>query len=221
MITFIIPTIGRESLLKSIESLIRQTIREWLAIIIFDGVKNNIGDISDSRITILEIEKMGVAINNAGNVRNYGMSFVETEWIAFLDDDDIIADDYIEKFYEEYESYSNIDVLIFRMNLDGRIIPKLKTDNFYVCDVGISFIIKKDIFDNGIKFIPDGAEDFMYLDNIRKAGYKMMISPYIKYFVKNFDDIIDNIGNRVFINMNNSFITLIGYSMIMNSKSTQ
>ena len=61
----------------------------------------------------------------------------------------------------------------------------------------------------------------MYLDNIRKAGYKMMISPYIKYFVKNFDDIIDNIGNRVFINMNNSFITLIGYSMIMNSKSTQ
>ena len=221
MITFIIPTIGRESLLKSIESLIRQTIREWLAIIIFDGVKNNIGDISDSRITILEIEKMGVAINNAGNVRNYGMSFVETEWIAFLDDDDIIADDYIEKFYEEYESYSNIDVLIFRMNLGGRIIPKLKTDNFYVCDVGISFIIKKDIFDNGIKFIPDGAEDFMYLDNIRKAGYKMMISPYIKYFVKNFDDIIDNIGNRVFINMNNSFITLIGYSMIMNSKSTQ
>ena len=164
---------------------------------------------------------MGVSINNAGNVRNYGMSFVETEWIAFLDDDDIIADDYIEKFYEEYESYSNIDVLIFRMNLGGRIIPKLKTDNFYVCDVGISFIIKKDIFDNGIKFIPDGAEDFMYLDNIRKAGYKMMISPYIKYFVKNFDDIIDNIGNRVFINMNNSFITLIGYSMIMNSKSTQ
>ena len=44
---------------------------------------------------------MGVAINNAGNVRNYGMSFVETEWIAFLDDDDIIADDYLEKFYEE------------------------------------------------------------------------------------------------------------------------
>ena len=221
MITFIIPTIGRESLLKSIESLIRQTVPLWKAIIIFDGVKNNIGNISDSRITILETEKMGVAINNAGNVRNYGMSFVETEWIAFLDDDDIIADDYLEKFYEEYESYSNIDVLIFRMNLDGRIIPKLKTDNFYVCDVGISFIIKKEIFDNGIKFIPDGAEDFMYLDNIRKAGYKMMISPYIKYFVKNSDDIRDNIGNRVFINMNNSFITLIGYAMIMNSKSTQ
>ena len=38
-ITFIIPTIGRDTLLNSINSLFNQTIKEWKAIIIFDGIK--------------------------------------------------------------------------------------------------------------------------------------------------------------------------------------
>ena len=41
-ITFIIPTIGRPTLSKSIESLINQTNKNWEAIIIFDGIKPNI-----------------------------------------------------------------------------------------------------------------------------------------------------------------------------------
>ena len=38
-ITFIIPTIGRETLKNSIDSLINQTDHDWNAIIIFDGIK--------------------------------------------------------------------------------------------------------------------------------------------------------------------------------------
>ena len=102
------------------------------------------------------------------------------------------------------------------MKLDERIIPKLNTDNFYLCDVGISYIMKKEIYDNGIKFIPDGAEDFIHLDNIRKEGYKMMISPYIKYFVRmenldNENDYNNQLGNRVFINIDSKFINFMGY----------
>ena len=33
----------------------------------------------------------------------------------FLDDDDTISNDYVEKFYSEIKNYSKIDVLIFRM----------------------------------------------------------------------------------------------------------
>jgi hypothetical protein len=83
-------------------------------------------------------------------------------------------------------NYNNIDLdlIIFRMKMGNRIIPKLKTDNFYICDVGRSFVMKKKIYDHGTKFIPDGAEDYLYLNNIRKNGYKIMISPHIKYFVR-------------------------------------
>ena len=196
-ITFIIPTIGRQSLQNSINSLLNQTINDWHAIIIFDGIKCNIDNnytLNDNRIKIIEIEKTGININSAGNVRNYGMSFVTTEWIAFLDDDDTIANDYIETFNNELIKYDDIDVLIFRMIDDnGRIIPKIDADNFYLCDVGISFIIRKEIFDDGLKFIADGAEDFLYLDAIRREEYKMMIVPHIKYFIRCDEKIINNV----------------------------
>ena len=103
-----------------------------------------------------------------------------------------------------------------------RIIPKLETDNFYLCDVGISFVMKKSIYDSGISFIPDGAEDFLYLDNIRKNNYKIMISPYVKYFVRKKNIEINNLeiknGNRVFINVLNLMITLLGYLLLSKNK---
>ena len=212
-ITFIIPTIGRDTLLNSINCLKNQTIKSWKAIIIFDGIKSNIYN-DDNRIKIVEINKIGVCPNSAGNVRNYGISLVDTEWIAFLDDDDLIENDYIESFYNELNLYPSIDVLIFRMKMEDRIVPKLNTDNFYLCDVGISFIIKKEICDNNILFKPDSVEDFLFLNTIRENGYEIMISPYIKYHVKN-KTIIDNVsGNRVFINMNNNIIIFFGYLLL-------
>ena len=99
-ITFIIPTIGRDTLINSINSLLNQTYIDWNAIIIFDGIKSNI-DINDERIKIIECEKKGLNFNSAALVRNYGISFAKTYWIAFLDDDDIISNDYIETFYNE------------------------------------------------------------------------------------------------------------------------
>ena len=39
IITFIIPTIGRETLNHSINSIINQTNKNWKCIIVFDGVK--------------------------------------------------------------------------------------------------------------------------------------------------------------------------------------
>jgi glycosyltransferase involved in cell wall biosynthesis len=221
IITFIIPTIGRESLNNSIKSLLNQTIKNWKAIIIFDGIKSNI-DINDERIKIIEIDKIGKDFNSAGEVRNYGMKLVETKWIAFLDDDDIIAHDYIDFFYKELYINDKLDVLIYRMKLGERIIPKLDTDNFYICDVGISYIIKTNIYLSGLKFIPDSAEDFLYLNLIRENNYNIIISPYIKYFVRQSKyDIIDLkiIGKRIFIYSDNDFlkkninnnILLIGY----------
>jgi glycosyltransferase involved in cell wall biosynthesis len=214
-ITFIIPTIGRKTLENSINSLLTQTISDWKAIIIFDGINPTI-NINDNRIKIIQIEKLGLNINSAGNVRNYGMSLANSKWIAFLDDDDIISFDYIETFYKELRIYPDLDVLIFRMKQDNRIIPKLSTDNFYICDVGISFIMNKDIYNNDLKFIPDGAEDFLYLNKIRDNNYKIIISPYVKYFVREKNiNMFNDKGNRVLINYNNIYLFLfIGYIKI-------
>jgi glycosyltransferase involved in cell wall biosynthesis len=252
IITFIIPTIGRTTLICTIESLLYQSVRNWNAIIIFDGLKSTIDNIKDDRIKILEIEKTGNSINGSGFVRNIGIKMANTKWIAFLDDDDTISQDYIETFYNELNLYPFLDVLIFRMGtqsvelenediiipentLDNgnmlesvvtnekmtiRIIPKLNTDNFYVKDVGISFILKKEIFQNKIEFNQCDEEDFILLDKIRNDDYKIIISPHIKYFIKSYSYDVDEIKvseeNRVFINIGNPLVTLLSYALLSN-----
>ena len=213
IITFIIPTIGRETLKNTLISLQNQTIENWKANVIFDDCNININNIDD-RIKIVRCNKLGSNINNAGLVRNYGIEIADTKWIAFLDDDDVIDETYLQKFYEELELNNDIDVLIFRMNLCGRVIPSVYTDNFYINDVGISFVVKKEIFDNGIKFVPDGAEDFLLLNQIRKKNYKMIISSYIMYYVENSVHDSNITGNRVFINYNNNVNTLFNYLLL-------
>jgi glycosyltransferase involved in cell wall biosynthesis len=213
IITFIIPTIGRKSLKNTLISLQNQTIEKWSAIIIFDDCDVNINNIDD-RIKIVCCNKLGSNINNAGLVRNYGINLVDTKWIAFLDDDDVIDETYLQKFYEELELNNGFDVLIFRMNLCGRVIPRLDTDNFYINDVGISFVAKKEIFNSGMKFVPDGAEDFLLLNQIRKKNYKMIISPYVMYYVENSIHDSNITGNRVFINYNNNVNTLFDYLLL-------
>lgn len=113
-ITFIIPSIGRETLHTTIESLLNQTCSEWNAIVVFDGVEPCLRT-TDDRFTALQIEKEEKRCENrAGYVRNYGIQYATTEWVAFVDDDDTLLSEYVERFLEETDAYDN-DVVIFRM----------------------------------------------------------------------------------------------------------
>ena len=93
IITFIIPTLGRFSLLHTIQSLQKQKINAWKCIILFDGIKNTHFQHfqKDPRITILEISKIGENSSRAGLVRNIGFDYVDTPWIGFVDDDDTLS----------------------------------------------------------------------------------------------------------------------------------
>jgi glycosyltransferase involved in cell wall biosynthesis len=234
-ITFIIPTIGRSSLINTIASLINQTDPNWKAIIVFDGIEPTI-QIKDPRIKCIEILKAGIGHNSAGNVRNEGIRWVTTEWIGLLDDDDIISSSYVETFLNEINEYPEMDVIIFRMyqeNDNGvlidRILPELNTDSLYHQHVGISFAFKTFISSSSrdflelsvenlinqnkskILFTPCDAEDIIFLQNIIYSNYKVMISPFVRYFARNVKDGLaykdysrftnnDIIGNRVFFN---------------------
>ena len=201
MITFIIPTIGRKTLERTLKSIETQTNDNWKAIVIFDGVHPTVTT-TNPRITILETRKLGEGKNSAGNVRNYGMKFADTEWIGFVDDDDVISPDFVDTFYAEINEFPSIDVVIFRMyrHSDQRILPTLQTKNFIKSQVGISFVIKTDLFRNGYTFTPGKCEDYALLNKLRRNGVRIMISPFVTYFVRG-DVATQNMtrGNRVFV----------------------
>ncbi len=212
LVTFIIPTIGRKSLEQALNSLYKQTIDNWKAIVIFDGIEPNI-KIEDNRVSVLKCEKLGTKeivngiekANGAGHVRNFGIQNCETEWIAFLDDDDTLAYTYLETLYNEIDLCFNVDAVIFRMyHPEYGVLPKVDSTHFQKYEVGISFAIKKKVFDQGMCFVSGHDEDYGLLCNIRDNKFKICMSPYVKYFVNNANhsEIFPDKGRRMVINSN-------------------
>ena len=191
-ITFIIPTIGRETLIDTINSLKSQTNKNWKALIIFDGVKPTLQS-DDSRINIIEINKTGTGLNDitkshpsAGGVRNVGLKMVDTDWVGFVDDDDTLSENYVEFLQKDITKYDTIKVDIFRMRAkNGDILPDPNDNNFYINKVGISFAVNTKFYkDNNLYFTPSQEEDFYYLDKARNMNAPMLISSQVAYFVE-------------------------------------
>ena len=105
------------------------------------------------------------------------------------------------------------------INQDLKIFPSLLSKDLIPCDVGISFIAKKDIL-NKIKFENSHCEDYDFLNLVKKNNYLILISNTIKYFVKStyIDYKKENLeyseNYKVFINGINPFGLLNFFSNI-------
>jgi glycosyltransferase involved in cell wall biosynthesis len=184
LVTFIIPTTGRPTLHPTIQSLIKQHNPNWHAIVIFDGIAPQ-PLTQDPRLTVLSISKTG-QYNHAGAVRNHGMQYVRTKWVAFLDDDDTISPDYIERLLEELSYQPDLQIVIFRMYHPASqlIVPATDKNDLSPGYVGISFSMRTSLYQAGFRFKPGPIEDFQLLQLIQQGGHKIVLSPYVTYWVK-------------------------------------
>jgi UDP-glucose:(glucosyl)LPS beta-1,3-glucosyltransferase len=182
IITFVIPSINRPTITRSIESLLNQTNKNWRCIIVYDGVDGI--DFEDNRISIIKTQKLGLigpANGQSGLVRNKGIELCETEWIGFLDDDDSIDPNYVEILFSKYHGY---DFVVWRMKYqNGIILPPFNLNELIFATVGISFCFKnkfKDLyFDNN----RDG-EDFDFLMKLKSLTNNYIITPEVFYNVR-------------------------------------
>jgi len=180
VITFIIPSIGRPTIIRTIKSLQNLSNPNWRAIVVFDGVKSNISHIHDKRISYYEIKKRG-RDNMAGTTRNYAINKVDnTDWIGFVDDDDTISPNYIDVLLQD--SKFNTDCIVFHMLLDDRIVPNSNTTSLIRNDVGISFCVKTDILKR-ILFKNSKSEDYDLLERLSKTN-SILLSNNLTYFVR-------------------------------------
>lgn len=193
-VTFIIPSIGRKTLLNSLNSLLLQENKEWQCIVGFDGLlKENIDFPlpEDDRIIYNYFsKKLGTLKGNgnhgrAGSVRNELIKLCKTEWIAFLDDDDTLTQDYVGHLLETINN-NIIDCCIFRMIMkDGTIIPRPYNNNLYPGNIGISFACNlKFLLKNNITFQSGETEDFEFIKNIHLNDGKIYLSNNITYKVE-------------------------------------
>jgi len=85
---------------RTIESVLAQTFNQYELLLIDDGSKKEIADgidafaSTDERIRCVHIQNSGVS-----HARNVGINESEGEYIAFVDDDDLISPSYLEEAY--------------------------------------------------------------------------------------------------------------------------
>ncbi|MCB6569842.1 glycosyltransferase [Eubacterium limosum] len=120
LVSIIMPSYNTaEYISKSIESILRQTYRQWELIIVDDCSTDNTNEVvkpylKDKRIHFLKNEKnLGAAIS-----RNRALKEAKGRWIAFLDSDDLWLSEKLEKQIEfmlkkpcffSYTEYEEID----------------------------------------------------------------------------------------------------------------
>ena len=192
-IAVIIPSIGRPTLKRALESLLNQSDSDWTAYVGFDACTPP-EPFSDNRINYSYlIKKTGGGHNHGGMVRNHLINLTQADWVCFLDDDDSFRPEYINSLRSEISANPSADCIVFRMsyNLKDResdLLPTLqniKNHSAGICQVGISFAVKKSFLtDNGVFFINDGCEDFRLLEKIKKHGGNVFLSSLIMYNVR-------------------------------------
>ena len=201
-ITFIIASTGNELLTNTINSLLNLSDDNWKAIIVLDGVKNNLL-INDIRVSIIESDNNLNTVNRISFIRNVGLKNISSsEWVGFLDEGDHLSTDYINNLKDEISKTDNLDVCIFRMGYENKfVLPEKKDKTIIRCKVGISFAFKKNIL-NKIFFKDELYEDYLYLKELEKNKYKIIISQYVSYFVKTKSYICDKFDSIIIASNN-------------------
>lgn len=101
MISVIVPVYNVESYLQeSVDSILKQTYKDFEIILIDDGSEDLSGKICDKYAALDSRVKVIHTINQGqGAARNSGLSLAQGEYIAFVDSDDVVHPDYLKEMY--------------------------------------------------------------------------------------------------------------------------
>jgi glycosyltransferase involved in cell wall biosynthesis len=178
--TFIVPTIGRDTLKRTLQSLADQTDPDWNAVVVADCVENFALPLAHDRILSVNLAARVGSANHGAKVRNHAMSLASGDWLVFVDDDDRLDARYVEWLRLEY---TDADVVVFRMTTGSGAIPS--SDNLDPGGVGISFAIRAEFQrEKGLVFSPDPLEDWWFLDAALRAGSRRRVSEKVAYYIR-------------------------------------
>lgn len=208
MISVIVPVYNaQEHLSDCLDSLLHQTLESdfYEIILLNDGSKDMSTEICErytkqySNIVFVNKENEGVS-----KTRNLGIQKAKGDFVAFVDNDDLVESDYLEKLYTAI-SQSNADAVFsgyIRMTYSGKVLFKeslSQTDwaKYIVMAPWAKLYRRQVLLDNRIEFFDYGiGEDVAFnlqflaktknIDIISYSGYKWMFN----------DDSVSNTSQR-------------------------
>ena len=201
-VSIIIPVYKVEKYLKRcIESVINQSYKNIEIILVNDGSPDKCGEICDSYARIdSKIKVIHKKNGGLSSARNAGLDIASGEYIMFVDSDDWIEEDSLEKL-DKYMDMS-YDIINFKFSFikeGSKNIIELQSDSkeSYECDLisyidklfmgELSFFIwnklyKKDLF-NEVRF-PEGRnyEDLATIYKLYFKAKNIIVTDYTLYY---------------------------------------
>jgi len=160
MISIIIPTYNRAKFLpRAINSVLRQTYRDWELIIVDDGSTDNTKEVVQPYLEDKRIQYYYKKNSGAAASRNFGVNKAKFKWITFLDSDDEAKHNWLSSYIKIINNGNDIVLCSSGAEIideTGKIIDVKKPSTFkfiidenkYKITNGGTFILKKEIFNN-------------------------------------------------------------------------
>lgn len=185
----IIPTYNRFSTLgRAIESVRSQTFPAWEIIVIDDGSSDRTQELVKSYPQVIYHYQVNSGVCAA---RNQGAKMATGDWLVFLDSDDELLPDSLEKFSEAVIFSPLASILLggYYFSKNGMEILVLPEEGKYIGHLSGSFALKKIVFeqvqgyDSALKF----AENTELFFRVEKLGLTQGLVPFpiIKYYQQN------------------------------------
>lgn len=190
---------GKAYIEECIDSIASQTYTDWELILMNDGspddtydfVSNIIKKYPDKNIRLMTQENQGVA-----ETRNVCVRFALGEYIAFMDQDDTIERDYLEKLVCAAED-GDADIVIcgyIRKRDDGKILKKVKIANdswskYRVVAPWGRIYKKAFLLENGLKYLTTACGEDTYLTlNAYAITKKIVVLPDYQGYVWRYNE---------------------------------
>lgn len=218
MISIIVPVYNVEQFLtECIESVLRQTFKDWELILVNDGSLDDSGKIcnkylqQDKRIFVIHKENGGLS-----DARNIGIESASGEYVMFLDSDDCVDCRILEILFENI-SITNADISMCNFKefalgeeveshetliqpyvvYEKKDFPNQIHLNYKCMVVAWNKLYKKKIFSE-IRY-PVGRlheDEFIILDLLEKCTRLVYTDQKLYFYLQRKESISHNIGNK-------------------------
>lgn len=210
LISIIVPVYNSEKTLnRCVDSILKQTFRNWELLLIDDGSIDRSGEIcdeyaiKDQRIKVFHKENGGVS-----SARNVGLDNVKGEWITFGDSDDEILNNTFALYDRIINEHNEIDLIscgyliyyksgsLKKISCEKAIISKDKKAHLLNCEENGYYgflwnkcfrtsIAKRNRFDETISYCEDHLYTYQYLLQCQCAYFLPNI--VYKYYVNDME----------------------------------
>lgn len=202
LISIIVPCYNcKDVVSRCLDSLINQTYKNIEIIVVDDGSKD------DSKKIIKSYKNKNIYYyykENGGlsSARNYGIKKANGEYLLFVDSDDYVSDNYVEKLYNSIiDNNSNIAICdIKRVYSDHESINRMNNNIIDSCMYPAAWnkMYKKSLFKN-IEF-PEGKwyEDLGTTPKLTMNNKYSLVNEPLYYYVQNDKSIMHTFDDRIF-----------------------